>query len=60
MILLEIVLALLALAGFGSFLYVIVSFVPQVELIAIIGIVVGMAVFDFMRDLSKTIRSYRK
>ncbi|MEL6768198.1 MAG: hypothetical protein AAFP17_13535 [Pseudomonadota bacterium] len=59
MILLEIVLAIFALVGFGSFLYVIVSFVPQIELIVIIGIVVGMAVFDFLREITLKIRGQR-
>ncbi|MEL6576132.1 MAG: hypothetical protein AAFQ81_09595 [Pseudomonadota bacterium] len=59
MILLEIVLAILALAGFGGFLYIIVSFVPEIELIVIVSLVVGMAVFDFLREITLKIRGQR-
>ncbi|MEM7497270.1 MAG: hypothetical protein AAF371_04665 [Pseudomonadota bacterium] len=59
MILLEIILAILALAGFGGFLYVIVSFVPELELIVIVGIVVAMVAFDFVRDITLKIRGRR-
>ncbi|MEM6677038.1 MAG: hypothetical protein AAF675_04110 [Pseudomonadota bacterium] len=59
MLALEFILALLALAGFGTFLFIIVDFVPELELIIIVGAVVGMAVFDFLRDLAKQWRKWR-
>lgn len=41
------ILSLLGLAAFGSFLYIIASFVPQMDLLIVMGIAFAMAVYDF-------------
>lgn len=41
------VLSLIGLAGFGVFLFIIASFVPEIDLLIVIGIAFAMAVYDF-------------
>ncbi|MEO0820820.1 MAG: hypothetical protein AAF074_10400 [Pseudomonadota bacterium] len=57
MIAIDLLLAILALAGFGGFLFIIVSFVPEPELILVVGVAVGMAVYDFLRDIVRNWRA---
>lgn len=40
-------LSLIALSGFGSFLYVIAVFVPEPDLLIVIGVAFAMALYDF-------------
>lgn len=56
MIIVDLVLALAAIAGFGLFLWVIVSTVPEVSLMAVVGIGLFMALFDFLRDIARARR----
>lgn len=44
-------LALLALAGLVAFIGVLVIWVPRVDLIVVALLVVGLATWDFYRDL---------
>lgn len=41
------ILSLVGIAGFGTFLYVIASFVPETDLLIVIAIAFAMAVYDF-------------
>lgn len=41
------VLSLVGLAGFGAFLFVIASFVPEPDLVIVIAIAFSMALYDF-------------
>ncbi|MEL6266438.1 MAG: hypothetical protein AAFR52_12450 [Pseudomonadota bacterium] len=54
MILFDILFALAALAGLGTFLWIIISFVPEPALIIVISSAVFMAAFDFIRDLTRS------
>ncbi|MEL6197064.1 MAG: hypothetical protein AAFT19_04390 [Pseudomonadota bacterium] len=56
MIIVDLVLALAAIAGFALFLWVIVSTVPEVSLMAVVGIGLFMALFDFLRDIARARR----
>ena len=45
------ILALLALIGLVAFVIVVPLFVPEIDLIVLAIITVGLAAFDFWRDL---------
>lgn len=47
----DVVLALAALAGFGTFLYIIVSFVPEPSLIVVFGLAFAAVIVDFARQI---------
>lgn len=56
MILVDIILALAALTVLGGFLWVVVSFVPEPSLMVVVAVGVGMAAFDFLREIVRSIR----
>lgn len=45
------ILALMALATLAGFLGIIVSFVPEPDLVIIVAVVILMTCFDFFREL---------
>jgi hypothetical protein len=47
----DVVLALFALAAFATFVGILVYEVPQLDLIAVVGVVFLFAAFDFAREL---------
>ncbi|MEM9783047.1 MAG: hypothetical protein AAF899_11260 [Pseudomonadota bacterium] len=61
MIVLDILFALLALSGVGVFLYIIQDFMREtsIPLISIFALVIGMAVFDFLREIARNAKSRR-
>lgn len=60
MILIDIVLALAALAGLAIFVGIIMEFVPEPSLIAVICVSLALAAFDFLREIWQSFRGKKK
>lgn len=47
----DILLAILGLAGFAIFCGVLIGFVPHIDLVIVVLLVLAMTAFDFFREL---------